>query len=74
MVASMVTSNDPINLEKYYKGPKIYTELEDLSTEGPKGASYKNKITLPTPDITRIKAIAEKGGTRYYSEIYINNI
>ena len=74
MVASMVTSNDPIKLEKYYKGPKIYTELEDLSTEGPKGASYKNKITLPTPDITRIKAIAEKGGTRYYSEIYINNI
>ncbi|MAJ51100.1 MAG: hypothetical protein CMB82_05745 [Flammeovirgaceae bacterium] len=72
--ATKITSQKAISLSKFYKGPKIYAELEDLRSQELKEGGGINKVYLPTPDIQRIKAVAHDGEIKYYSEMYIQNL
>ena len=72
--ATKITSKIAISLSKFYEGPKIYAELEDAAPQESREVSGKNKVNLPTPDINRIKAVANNGEIRYYSEMYIQNL
>ena len=72
--ATKITSRTAISLSKFYEGPKIYAELEDIASQGSKEVAGINKIYLPTPNIERIKAVAVNGEIRYYSEMYVQNL
>ena len=56
--ATKITSQTAISLSKFYDGPKIYAELEDITSQGSKEVAGINKVYLPTPNIQRIKAVA----------------
>jgi len=72
--ATKITSQTAISLSKFYEEPKIYAELEDIASQGSKEVAGINKIYLPTPNIQRIKAVADNGEIRYYSEMYVQNL
>ena len=72
--ATKITSRIAISLSKFYEEPKIYAELEDIASQGSKEVAGINKIYLPTPNIQRIKAVADNGEIRYYSEMYVQNL
>ena len=72
--ATKITSQIAISLSRFYDGPKIYAELEDIASQGSKEVVGINKIYLPTPNIQRIKAVAVNQDIRYYAEMYIQNL
>ena len=71
--ATKITSQTAISLSKFYEGPKIYAELVDATPQELRELTGRRKISLPTPNIERIKAIVNNGEIRYYSEMYIQN-
>ena len=72
--ATKITSQIAISLSRFYDGPKIYAELEDIASQGSKEVVGINKIYLPTPNIQRIKAVAVNQDIRYYAEMYVQNV
>ena len=73
-VATKITSLNTISLSKFYGKLNIYAELENVNSHEFTEDGGVNKVYLPTPDIQRIKAMDVNGQTRYYSEMYIQNL
>ena len=72
--ATKITSQNTIPLAKFYGEEKIYAKLEDDGSVELRGGKMVNKIYLPTPDVQRIKAVVINGNTKYYSEMFIQNL
>ena len=72
--ATKITSQNTIPLAKFYGEEKIYAKLEDDGSVELRRDEMVNKIYLPTPDIQRVKAVVINGDTRYYSEMFIQNL
>jgi hypothetical protein len=72
--ATKITSQNTFSLSKFYGEEKIYAKLEDDGSVELRGGKMVNKIYLPTPDIQRIKAVVINGVTKYYSEMFIQNL
>ena len=72
--ATKITSQNTISISKFYGEEKIYAKLEDDGSVEVRGGKMLTKIYLPTPDIQRIKAVEFNGETKYYSEMFIQNL